>query len=139
MKMRHIWRPVFRHLSSILLSTCVIIGPQKATLPSQMDIICCRNTSSNSGIGQPRYFSLLNIHILWKARLQIYSVLEIVFKSDLRIFPRIFCSSTTSIFEPTSVEICGEISYFFNGLKIIAFVFRGFNNIFLSELRLTTF
>ena len=58
------WRPVFKHLSSILLSFLVIMGPQKATLPSQIDNICCINTSISSELGQPRDFSLLRTHIL---------------------------------------------------------------------------
>ena len=57
-----ICNPVFKHLSSILLSTCVIIGPQTGTLPSQIDIICCCNTSRSSGTGHPSDLSLLNIH-----------------------------------------------------------------------------
>ena len=90
------WRPVLRHLSSILDSFLVIMGPQKATLPSQIDKICCFNTSINSGIGQPRDFSLLKTHILLYAFLHINSVLVIVFISERIIWPRIFCSSSSS-------------------------------------------
>ena len=51
-------RPVLRHLSSILLSAFVIIQPQYAAPNSQIGTICCFNTSTNSGMGQPKVFSL---------------------------------------------------------------------------------
>ena len=54
----------FRQRSSMLLSTWVIISPQKSALPSQIEISCCCNTSNSSEIGQPIYLSLLNTHIL---------------------------------------------------------------------------
>ena len=56
-------RPVLRHLSSILLSAFVIIQPQYAAPNSQIGTICCFNTSTNSGMGQPKDFSLLITHI----------------------------------------------------------------------------
>ena len=77
---RIICKPVFKHLSSMLLSVAVIMGPQNGTPTSQIDMICCCNTSTSSVFGHPRDFNLLIIHILLKALLQMYSVFEIVFR-----------------------------------------------------------
>ena len=61
----------------------------------------------------------------------------IVFKSDRIIWPSILCSSTTSIYSPSLIDICGTMSYFTRGLKIIAFVLIGLRSIFLSVLYCT--
>ena len=49
-------RPVFRHLFNMLLSLFVIIGPQKATLPSHIDTICCFKMLLVSGKGHHKSY-----------------------------------------------------------------------------------
>ena len=58
--------------------------------------------------------------------------------SDLMMCPKILCSSTTSSSLPSSVWMIGRTSWFLSVLKIIVFVFIGFNSIFLSSLYLFT-
>ena len=58
------WRPVMRHLSSMLLSEWVIIGAQNGTPTSQTETICCFRTSINSFWGHPMDDRRLRNHIL---------------------------------------------------------------------------
>ena len=67
---------------------------------------CFCRTSIRRDLDAPRALNLRRIHIRPYAFLTNYAVLEQVFKSDLKIKPTIFISSTTSIFWCQTGDLC---------------------------------